>query len=57
MCHLKQIMFIDPTLYVCTQNKDKDSSLDILIDLPMERDMTLRKLEFRHKLHEYLKKQ
>lgn len=32
--HLKQILFIDQELYVCTREKDKDSNWDILIDLP-----------------------
>lgn len=27
-------MFIDPKLYICTRDKDKDNNYDILIDLP-----------------------
>jgi len=32
--HLKQILFIDKDLYVCTREKDKDNAWDVLVDLP-----------------------
>ena len=51
---IKQILFIDPSLYVCTQEEDKDHNMDILIDLPPKADLMARRLDFKEKMYQYL---
>jgi hypothetical protein len=45
--HLKQILYIDSSLYICTREKDKEQSYDVLLDLPQDIDINLRKLSFK----------
>ena len=52
--HLKQILFIDQQLYVCTREKDKDNNWDVLIDLPQMGKLDERKRRFKEKLYLYL---
>lgn len=46
-------MFIDPKLYICTRDKDKDNSFDLLIDLPPN-DLVTRRSDFKEKMYKYL---
>lgn len=52
--HLKQILFIDRTMYTYSREKDKDQSYDILLDLPANADLNLRKNHFKEQLYQYL---
>jgi len=52
--HLKQILFIDSQLYICNNERSRDLTLDILIDIPSVSDIPSRKASFRQKLFEYL---
>lgn len=52
--HLKQILFIDRTMYTYSREKDKDQSYDILLDLPANGDLNLRKNHFKEQLYQYL---
>ena len=36
---LKQILFIDKSIYLYSREKDKDQSFDILLDLPSNPDL------------------
>lgn len=52
--HLKQILFITPSLYLCSREKDKDNCPDILLDLPPNPDLLQRKNSFKEALYHYL---
>lgn len=51
---LKQILFLDSTLYSFSRDKDKDHSYDILLDLPPSPDLNQRKNQFKEHLYHYL---
>lgn len=47
LSHLKQILFIDSSLYTCTREKDGEYNIDILVDLPPNPDLIGRKNQFK----------
>lgn len=47
-------MYLDPTLYSCSRERDRDNAIDILIDLPSNPDLDARKTNFRRLLSEYV---
>ncbi len=54
LLHLKQILFIDSTLYICSRERVRDHSYDVLLDLPST-DILGRRVEFREKMVQYVK--
>lgn len=54
--HLKQMLFIDNSLYICNREVGKDSAYDILIDLPTT-EIAHRKADFREKFQKYIRSQ
>lgn len=50
---LKQILFIDSSLYICNWEQVKNNLYDFLLDLTST-DLTIRKIEFKKKLLSYI---
>lgn len=54
LSHIKQILFLLPTFYTYERGLDADHCYDILLDLPANAELVIRKDEFKRTLYEHI---
>lgn len=57
VAHIRQMLFLDISLYKIVRAKNKESSYDLLIDLPLEADLPRRRDNFKKALYSFVKNQ